>query len=173
MNDIVELLKELTEAPGVSGYEGAVREIIRKHLAEITTIETDKVGSIVCRKDGKSERPRVMLAGHMDEVGFMVKYVTDEGFIKFSTLGGWWSHVLLAQRVVVKTRKGDVEGVIGCKPPHLLDDDERKKLVKIKDMYIDVGATSGDERPNGRPDYSDMPFHRHEWWQNLHGESLG
>lgn len=145
MNDIVELLKELTEAPGVPGYEGEVREIIRKHLSDITTIETDKVGSIVCRKDGKSERPRIMLAGHMDEVGFMVKYVTDEGYIKFSTLGGWWSHVLLAQRVVIKTRKGDVQGIIGCKPPHLLDDDERKKLVKIKDMYIDVGATSGDE----------------------------
>jgi len=145
MNDIVELFKELTEAPGVPGYEGEVREIIRKHLSCITTIETDKVGSIVCRKDGKSDRPRIMLAGHMDEVGFMVKFVTDEGFIKFSTLGGWWSHVLLAQQVVVKTRKGDIAGVIGCKPPHLLTDDERKKLVKIKDMYIDVGGTSGDE----------------------------
>ncbi len=145
MNDIVELLKELTDAPGVPGYEGEVREIIRKHLSGITSIETDKVGSIVCRKNGKSDRPRIMLAGHMDEVGFMVKFVTDEGFIKFSTLGGWWSHVLLAQRVVVKTRKGDIEGVIGCKPPHVLTDDERKKLVKTKDMYIDVGATSGDE----------------------------
>ena len=145
MDNMLKLLKELTEAPGVPGYEREISKIIRKYLSDITTIETDKMGSIVCRKDGKSDRPRIMLAGHMDEVGFMVKFVTDEGFIKFSTLGGWWSHVLLAQRVVIKTRKGDVTGVIGCKPPHLLVDEERNKLVKIKDMYIDVGATSADE----------------------------
>lgn len=148
MNSLTELLKELTEAPGVPGYESGIRKIIRKYLSDITTIETDKAGSIVCRKDGKSDRPRIMLAGHMDEVGFMVKFVTEEGFIKFSTLGGWWSHVLLAQRVIIKTRKGDVTGVIGCKPPHLLTDEERKKLVKIKDMYIDVGATSEEELKN-------------------------
>jgi len=145
MNNTIELLKELTEAPGVPGYEDEVRKIIRNHLSDITTIETDKVGSIVCRKDGKSEQPRIMLAGHMDEVGFMVKLITEEGFIKFSPLGGWWNHVLLAQRVVIKTRQGDVTGVIGCKPPHLLDDEERKKLIKIKDMYIDVGATTDEE----------------------------
>lgn len=145
MNNLTELFKELTEASGVPGYESEIRQIIRNRLSDITNIETDKVGSIVCRKDGKSERPKIMLAGHMDEVGFMVKFVTEEGFIKFSTLGGWWNHVLLAQRVIIKTRKGDVTGVIGCKPPHLLTGDERNKLVKIKDMYIDVGATSEEE----------------------------
>lgn len=145
MNNLTELFKELTEAPGVPGYENEIRKIIRKHLSDITTIETDKVGSIVCRKDGESDRPKIMLAGHMDEVGFMVKFVTDEGFIKFSTLGGWWRHVLLAQRVIIKTRKGDVTGVIGSKPPHLLTGDEKNDLVKIKDMYIDVGATNEEE----------------------------
>ena len=145
MDEIAEMFKRLTEASGVPGYEGDVRNVIREYLADITTIETDKIGSIVCRKDGACERPRIMLAGHMDEIGFMVKYITNKGFIKFSTLGGWWSHVLLAQRVVIKSRKGDVVGVIGSKPPHILTGEERDKMVKIKDMYIDVGATKGDE----------------------------
>jgi len=146
MSDETEqLLRELTEAPGVSGYEKEVREIIRRHLQETTAIEQDRLGSIVCRKSGESESPRVMLAGHMDEIGFLVKLITEEGFVRFSPVGGWWSHVMLAQQVVIKTRKGDVHGVIGSKPPHILSDEERKKLQDPKDMYIDVGATSAEE----------------------------
>lgn len=141
----MELLRELTEAPGIPGYEGEVREIIRRHLRDITAIEQDRLGSIVCRKDGKANMPRIMLTGHMDEIGFIVKLITDEGFIKFSPLGGWWGHVMLAQRVVIKTRKGNVNGLIGSKPPHILTEEERKKLQEAKDMYIDVGATSMDE----------------------------
>ena len=104
----IELLRELTEASGVSGYEREIREIIRRHLQEITVIEQDKLGSIVCRKEGESQNPRIMLAGHMDEIGFIVKLITDEGYLRLSPLGGWWGHVMLAQRVVIKTRKGDV-----------------------------------------------------------------
>jgi len=141
----IELLKELTEASGISGYEQDIREIIRRHLRDVTTIEQDHLGSIVCRKDGESDTPRIMLAGHMDEVGFIVKLITDEGFVKFSTLGGWWGHVMLAQRVMIKTRKGDVTGLIGSKPPHVLSDEERKKVQEPKDMYIDIGATSAEE----------------------------
>ncbi|HXX33904.1 MAG TPA: peptidase M28, partial [Thermodesulfobacteriota bacterium] len=144
-DETMELLRELTEAPGISGYEQEVREIIRRHLQGITTIEQDRLGSIVCRKSGKAEKPRIMLAGHMDEIGFIVKLVTEEGFIKFSPLGGWWGHVMLAQRVVIKTRKGDVIGLIGSKPPHILSDEERKKLQEPKDMYVDVGAISSAE----------------------------
>src|SRR3989304_10299801 len=141
----LELLRELTEAPGISGYEQEVREVIRKNLQDMTTIEQDRLGSIVCRKNGEVEKPRIMLAGHMDEIGFIVKLVTDEGFIKFSPLGGWWGHVMLAQRVVIKTRKGAVPGLIGSKPPHVLSEEERKKLQEPKDMYIDVGAISSAE----------------------------
>jgi len=141
----VELLRELTEASGIPGYEQEVREIIRKHVQEFTTLEQDRLGSIVCRKTGGAESPRIMLTGHMDEIGFIVKLITDEGFIKFSPLGGWWGHVMLAQRVVIKTRRGDMPGLIGSKPPHVLTDEERKKLQEPKDMYIDVGATSSDE----------------------------
>jgi endoglucanase len=140
-----ELLKELTEASGIPGYEQEVREIIRRNLNSITTIEQDGLGSIVCRKDGEADAPRIMLAGHMDEIGFLVKLITDDGFIKFSPLGGWWNQVLLAQRVVIKAREVDVPGLIGSKPPHILTEEERKKVQQPKDMYIDVGATSAEE----------------------------
>lgn len=145
MDQTEVLLKEITEAPGVPGYEGEVRAVIRRHLEEITTIEQDKMGSIICKKVGLADSPKVMLAGHMDEIGFMVKLITKEGFIKFVPLGGWWDQVVLAQRVAIKTAQGDVFGVTGAKPPHLLPPEERKKMVKKKDMYIDIGASSEEE----------------------------
>src|SRR5690606_26321403 len=89
--------------------------------------------------------PKIMLAGHMDEIGFMVKHIASDGFIRFTTLGGWWDHVLLGQRVSIITRKGEVVGVIGAKPPHLLSPDERGKLVQRKNMYIDIGASSEED----------------------------
>jgi endoglucanase len=85
----------------------------------------------------------VLLGGHLDEVGFMVRSITKEGFIRFLPLGGWWGHVVLGQRLIIKTRKGDVIGVVGSKPPHELTDDDRRKVLDIKSMYIDVGAASG------------------------------
>ncbi len=145
MDFTLDLLKELTETPGVSGYENPIRAVVRKYLAGYGELTQDKIGSVICRKQGASEQPRVMLAGHMDEIGFMVKQISPEGFIKFLTLGGWFDQVLLGQRVVIQTNKGDVVGVIGAKPPHLLPADEREKVVKRKDMYIDIGATSKEE----------------------------
>jgi putative aminopeptidase FrvX len=145
LDDTEALLKELTEANGVSGYEGEARGVIRGRLEKLGEMSQDRLGSLVCRKNGSATGPRVMLAGHMDEIGFMVKLITKEGFIKFTALGGWSNQVLLAQRVVIGTRKGNVTGVIGAKPPHLMGEDERKKIVDKKDMYIDVGATSLEE----------------------------
>jgi len=145
MDSREQFFKQITEASGVSGYEREVRAIIRQRLADLTTIEQDKMGSIICKKVGASESPRVMLAGHMDEVGFMVRHVTEQGYVKFLPLGGWWDQVLLAQQVVIKTSQSDVWGLIGAKPPHILPPDERKKIVEKKDMYIDVGATSQEE----------------------------
>jgi endoglucanase len=140
-----QLLKELTEANGIPGYEAPIREIVRKYLNPLGKLSQDKTGSVICQKNGASEAPRVMLAGHMDEIGFMVKHVTKEGFIKFLPLGGWFDQVLLGQRVVIQTRKGDVVGVIGAKPPHMLSAEERRKVVEKKDMYIDIGAIGKDE----------------------------
>lgn len=142
MDSIIALLKTLTEAHGVSGYESPVRGTIREYFEPLGTILQDQIGSIICRKTGTAESPKVMLSGHMDEIGFMVKHITDEGFIKFLPLGGWFDQVLLGQRVIIKTNKGDIIGVIGVKPPHLLSVEERAKVVTRKEMYIDIGASS-------------------------------
>jgi putative aminopeptidase FrvX len=140
MDSTLQLLQELTEAHGVPGYEAEIRAMVRRHMEPVGIIEQDRIGSLVCRQGEAG--PRVMLAAHMDEIGFMVNHIAKEGFLKFLPLGGWWDQVLLGQRVIVKTHKGDLLGVIGAKPPHLLPQDERKKVVEIRDMYIDIGATS-------------------------------
>ena len=144
-DSINQLLAELTEAPGVPGYEEPVRKLLDSRLQGIAEISYDRLGSVIARKAGSSDSPRIMFAGHMDEVGFMVTYITDEGYLKFQTLGGWWEQVMLAQRVVVYTRKGELMGVIGSKPPHILSADERKKIVEKKDMFIDIGVESKEE----------------------------
>ncbi|MFW6069438.1 MAG: M42 family metallopeptidase [bacterium] len=143
MDKTAQLLKELTEAHGVPGHESEVRALLRDHLEELGEVTQDKLGSLLCRQEG--DGPRVMLAGHMDEIGFMVQHITKEGFVKFLPLGGWWDQVLLGHRVVIKSHQGDVTGVIGAKPPHLLESEERDKVVKKRDMFIDVGATSREE----------------------------
>ncbi len=143
MDQTLELIKELTNAHGVAGYEAEIRGLVRRHLEGFGHIEQDRIGSVVCRQGETG--PRVMLAGHMDEIGFMINHITKEGFLKFLPLGGWWDQVLLGQRVLIKTHKGDLLGVIGAKPPHMLPPDERKKVVERKDMYIDIGATSKEE----------------------------
>jgi len=139
------LLKELTEASGVAGYESDVRQVVRKYFEPLGEISQDGLGSLICRKQGSAEGPKVLLAGHMDEIGFMVKLITKEGFLKFTTLGGWASQVLLGHRVLIATHKGGVIGVIGAKPPHLMSEEERKKVVDKKEMYIDIGVTSQQE----------------------------
>ncbi len=145
MDATFQLLKELTEVNGAPGYEAPVRAVVRKYLENLGELSQDKIGSVICRKTGSAPSPKVMLAGHMDEIGFMVKQITSEGFIKFIPLGGWFDQVLLGHRVIIQTAKGDVVGVIGAKPPHLLTQEERSKVVLKRDMYIDIGATSQQE----------------------------
>ncbi|HUV30373.1 MAG TPA: M42 family metallopeptidase [Acidobacteriota bacterium] len=135
------LLKEITEANGVSGYEGEVRKIMaREFKGHVDEIEYDKLGSIMGVKKGTDASPRVMVVGHLDEIGFMVKEITAEGYIRFLPLGGWWGHVALGQRMRIITSRGPVIGVVGTTPPHLLTAKDREKVVEVKDMFIDVGA---------------------------------
>ncbi len=146
MDATEQLLQALTDACGVSGYEGPARAALRQALSGLAVeIGQDGLGSLIAKLPGTAERPRVMLAGHMDEVGFMVRQITDGGFIRFQPLGGWWDQVLLAQQVVIHTARGEVVGVIGAKPPHFLKEEERNKLVEKDAMYIDVGATSREQ----------------------------
>ena len=143
MDQTEQFLKTLTEAHGIPGYENEIRAVLREYMRPLGTLTQDKLGSLICRQAG--EGPKIMLAGHMDEIGFMVANITKEGFLKFQPLGGWWDQVLLGHRVIIKTHKGDVIGVIGAKPPHMLSSEERNKVVTKKEMYIDIGATSKEE----------------------------
>lgn len=132
------LLKEITEANGVSGYEADIRKIMTRELkGYVDNIEYDKLGSILGSKKGTNDNPRVMVSGHMDEIGFMVKEITKDGYIKFLPLGGWWGHVAFGQRMRVISSKGVF---VGSKPPHLLKAEERKKVLDINDMFLDVGV---------------------------------
>jgi len=143
MDRSLSFLKELVDAHGVPGFEDDVSVVMQKYLKGVGPFSKDRLGSFICEKQGDAKGPKVMLAGHLDEVGFMVRGITKDGFIKFLPLGGWWGHVVLGQRLIIKTRQGDVLGVVGSKPPHELRDEDRKKVLEIKDMYIDVGAADG------------------------------
>ncbi len=142
MDSTLSYLKELVDTHGAPGFEGEVWKVMERRLRGVGTISRDRLGSFICEKKGPAGGPKVMLAGHLDEVGFMVKSIGKEGFIKFLPLGGWWGHVVLAQRLIILTRKGPVIGVVGSKPPHELRDEDRKRVLEIKDMFIDVGAAS-------------------------------
>lgn len=143
--DTLTLLREISELDGPSGYEAPVARYVQNALSGLAELSRDNLGSVVARLEGAAAGPRIMIPGHMDEIGFMVKLVTKEGFVKFAPLGGWWSQVLLAQRVRILTNKGPVLGVIGSKPPHLLRDSKRGDVVEMQDMFIDVGATGKEQ----------------------------
>jgi endoglucanase len=106
MDSTAQLLKKLTEAHGVPGYEASVRAVVRQYLESLGELTQDKIGSVICRQTGSTETPHVMLAGHMDEIGFMVKFITEEGFLRFLSRR-WFDQVLLRQRVIIKGQKGD------------------------------------------------------------------
>ncbi len=143
----INILKKMTESFGPSGFERETTHIINEYMRTYSDeVIADKLGSIVFVAKGETDRPHILLAGHVDEVGFVVGGIDEKtGFLSFNPLGGWWDQVLLSQRVIVRTEKTDLHGVIAAKPPHLLTDEERKKVVEKKNMYIDVGATSGKE----------------------------
>ncbi|OXM16954.1 M42 family metallopeptidase [Paenibacillus herberti] len=146
MDQMEQRLKELTECDGVPGHEGAVRDLMKSYLEPLSEqIITDRLGSVFGIKTGAEAGPKIMLAGHLDEIGFMVTQITAKGFLRFTQLGGWWPHNLLSHRVLVKTRKGDHIGLIGSKPPHVLTPNERSKVLQLKDLYIDIGAKNEED----------------------------
>lgn len=136
--------KELTELDGVSGHEQEVSAYLRKEYEKYTDeIIYDNLGSIVAvKRSAKENAPKVLVLGHMDEVGFLVKDITDTGVLKIHPVGGWFSQTLLAHRVRVTTRSGQkYMGTIGSIPPHMLKPEDRAKPMQIDQMVVDVGAT--------------------------------
>lgn len=143
LDETLSMLKSLTDAKGIPGDEREVREVMKKYISPFADeLTTDGLGSLIAKKSGHANGPKIMISGHLDEVGFMVTQIDDKGFLRFQPVGGWWSQVMLAQRVTIVTTKGDVTGIIGSKPPHILSPEARKKPVEIKDMFIDIGASS-------------------------------
>ncbi len=140
-------LKELTDAKGVPGNEDQVRDVFKKYAEPYADdFVFDGLGGIHAKHAGAADGPKVLISGHMDEVGFMVTTVTEKGFLKFQTLGGWWGQVMLAQQVKVTASSGkEFHGVIGSKPPHVLSAEARKKPYEISEMFVDLGATSKEE----------------------------
>jgi putative aminopeptidase FrvX len=143
---MIELMRKLSEVPGISGFEDSVVELIQEELeGYVDSIEKDRLGNIIAIKKGNPEAPKIMLAAHMDEIGLMVRHVDKKGFIKFSKIGGINDQMLLNQTVYIHGKNGPVIGVIGSKPPHRMKAAERKKILEYEDMFIDIGTFSDAE----------------------------
>lgn len=136
-----DLLKKLANAHGISGFEGSIRDVMADELKDfVDEIQVDNLGNLITTKKGKPNGKKVMLAAHMDEIGLMIKYIDKKGFIRFAKIGGISDQTLLNHRVIIHTPKGEVPGVIGSKPPHLMKAEDRKKVIKHEDMVIDIGV---------------------------------
>jgi tetrahedral aminopeptidase len=141
-SDSKDFLRQLVETPSPSGYEYDVQKLVRSRIQPwCDSVRTDVMGNVfgVINPEG---RPRVMLAGHCDQIGFIVNYITDDGFLHVDPIGGVDPVVATSQRVVIMTRNGLVPGVIGRKAIHLMDEDDRKKVPKMHDLYVDIGVPS-------------------------------
>jgi putative aminopeptidase FrvX len=139
-----EFLKNLLSTPGPSGYEEAAAEVWRAEAGEFAEVRGDRMGNSFATLNGGGT-PRIMLAGHIDEIGLMITHVEEGGLLRFQGVGGWDPQVLVGQRVLVQTDNGEVPGVIGKKAIHVMEADERKKVSEIKSLWIDIGAKDGDE----------------------------
>ena len=136
-----ENLEKLSNVHGVTGREQEVSKLMismmKPHVDEISI---DKLENVIAMKKGKKASPKVMIAAHMDEIGLMVKTITKQGFLQFAKMGGIDDRILLAQKVIIHTQKGPLQGIIGSKPPHIQKEEERKKIVTYDRLFIDVGA---------------------------------
>lgn len=143
----IKLLEELSNAFGPSGFELDVQKILKKYVEEFADeILQDRTGSLIFTAKGDEMGPKIMIAGHVDEIGFQVSAITKDGYIKFHQLGGWWDQTLLSQRVIIKTMEGNlIPGIIAAKPPHVIEAEERNKVVKKSSMFIDIGCTNEKE----------------------------
>jgi len=143
---LVEALEKLSNANGVTGREGEVRELMKQYLKPyVDEIREDKLGNLIAFKKGNKDAPTVMLAAHMDEVGLMIKNIKKKGFLQFAKVGGIDDRILLAQKVIVHTDKGPLTGVIGSKPVHIQTVEEQKKVIDADRLFIDIGAKDKEE----------------------------
>ncbi|MFV0424791.1 MAG: M42 family metallopeptidase [Bacilli bacterium] len=144
----LKLLKEYTDAAAPAGFEKEAFEVMKNHISPHSDdITKDNLGSLIALKKGNGENlPKVMLAGHLDEIGFMITKIDDNGFLKFQPLGGWWGQVMLSQKMEIVNSEGKrFIAVIGSKPPHTLSETDKTKPMSIDNMYLDMGVGSKKE----------------------------
>ncbi|HEX4186792.1 MAG TPA: M42 family metallopeptidase [Solirubrobacteraceae bacterium] len=142
---VPSVLGELLAARGPSGYEGAPAEVWLSAAKSFAEVSSDVIGTPLARvaaRGGEAAR-RLLVMGHIDEIGLIVTHIDDEGFVWFRAVGGWDTQILVGQRLVLDTLDGPIPGVIGKKPVHLLREEERKKVPEIRDLHIDIGARDG------------------------------
>ena len=140
----IEFLERLLQTPSPSGYEQPVQAVVREYASQFAEVRTDVHGNVIaCRNP--SGKMRVMLAGHCDQIGFCVQYIDADGFLYLLPIGGWDAQVLVGQRLTVWAAEGPIQGVVARKPIHLLTDDERNKVPKLRDLWLDIGAINKDE----------------------------
>jgi putative aminopeptidase FrvX len=145
---VPQLLLDLLAARGPSGYESAPAEVWRTAASTFASVSTDILGTPLALVEPKhgydSAARRLLVMGHIDEIGLIVTHIDDDGYLWFRGVGGWDAQILVGQRVVLDTHQGPVIGVVGKKPIHLLRDEDRKKVADIRDLHIDVGARDGE-----------------------------
>jgi len=138
--------KELIEAPSPSGYEQPAQRVIRQALTDAADdIRTDVMGNVIAHLQGPKGAPKLMLAGHCDEIGFMVKYIDDNGFLFFAPIGGVDAHLVPGQRVTVYAAGGPIPGVVGRRPIHQIEPKDRDKVMPFKNQFVDIGCSSKEE----------------------------
>ena len=137
----IPLLTRICEAPGAPGFEIEIRKLVLKELKGLAdTVRVDNMGNVIALKKGESAEKKVMAAAHMDEIGFIVTHIDDDGFIRFNPLGGFDPKTLTSQRIIVHGKK-DLIGVMGCKPIHIMTPEERDQKLKLSDYFIDLGMS--------------------------------
>ncbi|MFN8498902.1 MAG: M42 family metallopeptidase [Anaerolineae bacterium] len=151
--DIFALLRRLTETPGIPGHEGPVRAVIEEEMRPLVDeMRTDALGSLVGlkratrREPSDSPAPRIMLAAHMDQIGFMVSGIAAGGFLRIVPVGGIDERTLAGQEVAVHAAEGTIPGVIATRPPHLLTGDQGGKVIELGDLFVDLGLSEADVR---------------------------
>src|SRR5688500_17111678 len=141
----LSFLKRLLDTPGPSSFEAAPGRVRRTEASSVAdSVRADVAGNSFATL-GSSPGPRLMFAGHIDEIGVMVTHVDDEGYLSFDTIGGWDPQVFVGQRVILLGRSGQVTGVVGKKAIHLMEREEREKVSKVEDLWIDIGAANRGE----------------------------
>jgi putative aminopeptidase FrvX len=144
MTEVPGILDALLRAPAPSGYEGPASAVWRE-AASFAEVTADGLGSSIATLGDEGAEPRLAVVGHVDEIGLTITHVDEKGFLYFAPIGGWDAQILVGQRVEIVTRDGRVPGVAGRKPIHLLREEERKKVVELREMHIDIGASDREE----------------------------